>query len=97
MIDLEEQIVAFVAQQTGVKRKRVQLASRLAQDIGMDGDDTVACLAEEGCLEVSTIQAGRPMKSCSGWPSAPLFQPCGGRLRVFGPSQPSKSALPPPR
>jgi hypothetical protein len=41
MTELEEQITAFIVEETGRKRKRVLLASRLAQDIGMDGDDAV--------------------------------------------------------
>jgi acyl carrier protein len=41
MTDLAEQIVALIVEETGVKRKRVQLTSRLAQDIRMDGDDAV--------------------------------------------------------
>jgi hypothetical protein len=41
MTDLEEQITAFIVEETGIKRKPVLLSSRLAQDIGMDGDDAV--------------------------------------------------------
>jgi hypothetical protein len=39
MTELEKQITAFIVEETGVKRKRVELASRLAQDVGMDGDE----------------------------------------------------------
>jgi hypothetical protein len=41
MTDLEERVTAFVVEETGIRRKRVYLASRLSQDIGMDGDDAV--------------------------------------------------------
>ena len=41
MTALEEDIIAFVVGQTGMKRNSVHLSSRLAQDIGMDGDDAV--------------------------------------------------------
>ena len=39
MTELEEQIVNFIVQQTSIKAKNVHLDSRLAQDIGMEGDD----------------------------------------------------------
>jgi hypothetical protein len=41
MTELEERISAFIAEETGIKRKRVQLTSRLAQDIRLEGDDAV--------------------------------------------------------
>ena len=41
MTELEERIAAFIVKETGIKQKRVHLAARLAQDIGIDGDDTV--------------------------------------------------------
>ena len=41
MTELEEQIVNLIVQRTGIKAKKVNLNSRLAQDIGMDGDDAV--------------------------------------------------------
>jgi len=41
MTALEEGIIAVIADATGVKRKSVHLSSRLAQDIGMNGDDAV--------------------------------------------------------
>jgi hypothetical protein len=41
MTELEKQITAFIVAQTGIRRKRVLLSCRLAQDIGMDGDDAV--------------------------------------------------------
>jgi hypothetical protein len=39
MTELEERIVNFIAESTGIKAKKVHLDSRLAQDIGMEGDD----------------------------------------------------------
>ncbi|MGA2598137.1 MAG: DUF1493 family protein [Bryobacteraceae bacterium] len=44
MPDLEERVIAFVVEEAGVERKHVQLASRLAQDLGIDGDDAVHLL-----------------------------------------------------
>ena len=41
MTELEEQIVKFIVQQTSINIKKVHLDSRLAQDIGMEGDDAV--------------------------------------------------------
>jgi len=41
MTELEERIVDLIAKETGIKPKKVHLDSRLAQDIGMDGDDAV--------------------------------------------------------
>ena len=41
MTELEERIVKFIVQETSIKAKKVHLDSRLAQDIGMDGDDAV--------------------------------------------------------
>jgi hypothetical protein len=41
MIELEERIICFVAEQTGIKARRILLSSSLAQEIGMDGDDAV--------------------------------------------------------
>ncbi len=41
MTDLEERIVALVAEERGMKPQRIFLASRLSHDLGMDGDDAV--------------------------------------------------------
>jgi acyl carrier protein len=41
MTELEEHIIALIVEETGIKRERIQLGSRLADDIGMDGDDAV--------------------------------------------------------
>ena len=41
MAQLEEDIIALIADAAGIKRKSLHLSSRLAQDIGMDGDDAV--------------------------------------------------------
>jgi hypothetical protein len=41
MTELEQDIVVFIADETGTRKDRVRLSSRLAQDIGMDGDDAV--------------------------------------------------------
>jgi acyl carrier protein len=41
LAELEERISALIVARTGTKPERVQLTSRLAQDIGMDGDDAV--------------------------------------------------------
>jgi acyl carrier protein len=38
---LEERILDFTAQQRAIKRSKVSTASRLNQDLGMDGDDAV--------------------------------------------------------
>jgi acyl carrier protein len=39
--NIEERVLDFTAQQRAVKRNRVSTASRLNQDLGMDGDDAV--------------------------------------------------------
>jgi len=41
MTALEERIIAFVVAETAINPKRLQFGSRLAQDVGMDGDDAV--------------------------------------------------------
>jgi hypothetical protein len=41
MTELEDQVIALLVEETGIERKRVQLASRLADDIGIEGDDAV--------------------------------------------------------
>lgn len=41
MSELEECIITFLVEETRVNRTRVHLASRLSQDIDMDGDDAV--------------------------------------------------------
>jgi acyl carrier protein len=41
MTELEERIIAFVAEERGTAGSRVDLDSSLAQDLGMDGDDAV--------------------------------------------------------
>ena len=41
MTELEQRIIAFLADETGAKRDTLLFSSRLAQDIGMDGDDAV--------------------------------------------------------
>jgi hypothetical protein len=41
MTELEERIAALLVHETGIKPERVHLATRLTQDIGMDGDDAV--------------------------------------------------------
>ena len=41
MTELEENIIALIVGETGMKRNSVQRSSRLGQDIGMDGDDAV--------------------------------------------------------
>lgn len=41
MTEIEQSILAFVAEETGYNPKRLVLNSRLAQDIGVDGDDAV--------------------------------------------------------
>jgi len=41
MTELAEDIIALIANDTGAKRNGVHLSSRLAEDIGMDGDDAV--------------------------------------------------------
>jgi acyl carrier protein len=38
---LEERVLDFTAQQLAVKRSKFSTASRLNQDLGMDGDDAV--------------------------------------------------------
>jgi hypothetical protein len=48
MTALEEQIIDFIATQTGTKRARVHLYSSLAEDIGMDGDDAVEFFEQYG-------------------------------------------------
>jgi hypothetical protein len=42
MTELEQDIIALIADETGRKRRTVHPSSRLAQDIGMDGDYAVA-------------------------------------------------------
>jgi acyl carrier protein len=44
MTDIEQTILRFVAEETGYNPKRLALDSRLAQDIGVDGDDAVELL-----------------------------------------------------
>ncbi|HWC99823.1 MAG TPA: DUF1493 family protein [Candidatus Sulfopaludibacter sp.] len=41
MTELEERIVNFIVDETSINAKKVHLDSRLAQDIGMEGDDAV--------------------------------------------------------
>jgi hypothetical protein len=41
MAEIGERVIALVVEETRTKPTRVQLASRLAEDIGMDGDDAV--------------------------------------------------------
>jgi acyl carrier protein len=41
MTDIEQSVVGFVAEETGYNPKRLALDSRLAHDIGVDGDDAV--------------------------------------------------------
>jgi acyl carrier protein len=41
MTDIEQSILGFVAEETGYNPKRLALDSRLAHDIGVDGDDAV--------------------------------------------------------
>jgi len=48
MTDLEERIVELIVKQTGVKRNRVLPASRLSQDIGIDGDDAAELFEKFG-------------------------------------------------
>jgi acyl carrier protein len=48
MSELEDQVIAFILEETGIKRKRVLLSSRLAQDIRLDGDDTVELFKKFG-------------------------------------------------
>jgi hypothetical protein len=48
MTNLEEDIIAFLAHETGTKGDRIQLSSRLAQDIGMEGDNAVECFGKFG-------------------------------------------------
>jgi acyl carrier protein len=40
-LDIEERVLDFTAQQRAVKRNKVSIASRLQQDLGIDGDDAV--------------------------------------------------------
>ncbi|MGA2153476.1 MAG: DUF1493 family protein [Bryobacteraceae bacterium] len=46
MSSLEERIIAFTADEIGVKRGRIRLDSRLLHDLGMDGDDAVEFFEE---------------------------------------------------
>jgi len=39
--DLEERIIAFTAEETGLKPEKIRLDCRLLHDLGMDGDDAV--------------------------------------------------------
>jgi acyl carrier protein len=48
MTELEQDIIAFIANETGTERSSVRLSSRLAQDIGLDGDDAVELFEEFG-------------------------------------------------
>jgi hypothetical protein len=41
MTDVEERTINLIVEVTGIQRKRVQLSSRLVDDIGMDGDDAI--------------------------------------------------------
>ena len=41
MTNLEERIIAFTAEERGMKVEEVPLDSRLLHDLGMDGDDAV--------------------------------------------------------
>jgi hypothetical protein len=41
MTDVEERIINLIVEVTGIQRKRVQLSSRLVDDIGIDGDDAI--------------------------------------------------------
>lgn len=48
MTELEEHIVALVAEERGTEGSRIDLDSSLAQDLGMDGDDAVEFFKEFG-------------------------------------------------
>jgi hypothetical protein len=41
MTDVEERTINLIVEVTGIQRKRIQLSSRLVDDIGMDGDDAI--------------------------------------------------------
>jgi hypothetical protein len=41
MTDLEARIVTLLVEETGTRKERVRMCSRLREDIGMDGDDAV--------------------------------------------------------
>ncbi len=46
--EIEQSILAFVAEETGYNPKRLAPDSRLAQDIGVDGDDAVELFQKFG-------------------------------------------------
>jgi len=48
MESLSDQIIEFTAQVHGLNRTRISLPSRLAQDLGLDGDDAVEFFTQFG-------------------------------------------------
>jgi len=43
---LQERVLAFVSEQTGVKREKIHLETTLSGDLGVEGDDAVEFFEE---------------------------------------------------
>lgn len=60
MTDLEQRVIGFVAEQTGIRADRIGLSSRLDQDLGIVGDDAVEFVeqyAKRFGVEVADLEA----------------------------------------
>jgi hypothetical protein len=80
--DLEKRVKALVARETGMRVERISLTTRVAQDIGCDGDDAVElfeAFAKEFDVDLKGIQWNKHFG-----PEGGIGCPLGCLFAVFG-------------